>query len=126
MRLPKLALKNYQFVLIIIAMATYIGISAIQDMPRNEDPNPKFPIYTVIAVYPGTSPEDVEELVVNPLEEALDQLDDIEHITTVIEEGLAVIQVEAEFGIDVDDKFDEVLREVNNVEPDLPDPYGTW
>ncbi len=121
MQLPKLALKNYQFVLVLIAMATYIGISAIQNMPRNEDPNPKFPIYNIVAVYPGASPEDVEELVVNPLEEAVDQLDDILHITTIIEEGLAVIQVEAEFGIDIDDKYDEILREVKNEEPDLPD-----
>ena len=121
MKLPKIALKNYQFVLILIAMATFLGVTAIRTMPRNEDPNPAFPIYNVVVIYPGASPEDMEELVVDPLEEELDQLDDVDHITTVIEEGLAVITVEAEFGIDVDEKFDEVLRGVKNVEPDLPD-----
>ncbi len=121
MKLPSLALKNYQFVLIFIAMATFIGISAIRNMPRNEDPNPKFPFYNVVVIYPGASPEDVEELVVNPLEEELDQLDDIVHIQTIIEEGLAILSIESEFDIDIDEKFDEVLREVKNIEPDLPD-----
>ncbi|MEM9326156.1 MAG: efflux RND transporter permease subunit [Bacteroidota bacterium] len=121
MKLPRLALKNYQFVLILIGMATYLGVSSIRTMPRNEDPNPAFPIYNVVVIYPGASPEDVEELVVDPLEEELDQLDDVDHITTIIEEGLAIITVEAFFGVDVDEKFDEVLREVKNVEPDLPD-----
>ena len=124
MKLPKLALENYQFVLIVIALGTLLGLSSLFNMPRNEDPNPSFPYYNVVAIYPGTSPEDMEELVVDPLEDALDQLDDINQINTSIEEGLAVIQVEAEFGIDVDEKYDEVLREVKNVEPELPDLYA--
>ncbi len=121
MRLPAIALKNYQFVLILIGMAAFIGITAIGSMPRNEDPNPKFPFYTIVAIYPGASPEDVEELVVDPLEEELDQLDDIDHLVTIIEEGLAVIRVEGQFGVDIDDKYDEIIREVKSVEPDLPD-----
>ncbi len=121
MKLPELSIKNYQFVLILIVMATFIGISSIMQMPRSEDPNPKFPFYTIVAVYPGTSPEDMEELIVNPLEDELDKLDDIDHIITVIEEGLTIIQVEATFGIDVDDKYDEIIREVKAIEPTLPD-----
>lgn len=121
MRLPAFALKNYQFILILIFMLSYVGYYSLKTMPRSEDPNPNFPNYTVVVVYPGAGPEDVEELVVDPIEEKIDQLDDILKINTVIEEGIAVIQIEAEFGIDIDDKYDEIIREVKAVEPDLPD-----
>ena len=120
MNLPSLSIRNYQFVLILIAAATFLGLSSLFNMPRNEDPNPQFPFFSIVAVYPGTGPEDIEELVVNPIEEVIDELDDIESITTSIEEGLAIIGVESNFGIDIDDKYDEILREVKALEPELP------
>ena len=124
MQIPKIALKNYQFVLILVVLVSFVGLSSLLNMPRNEDPNPNFPIYTIVAIYPGTSPEDMEELVVEPLEEAIDLIDEVERIETKIEEGLAILQVEAGFGVDVDDTYDEVLREVKNVEPELPQLYS--
>lgn len=120
MRLPELSIKNYQFVLILIAAGTFLGLSSLLNMPRNEDPNPEFPFFNIVAVFPGASPQDVEELVVDPLEDVIDELDDITNINTHIEEGLAIIGVEAKFGIDIDGKYDEVLREVKAVEPALP------
>lgn len=123
MQLPKLAIKNYQFVLIIIALGFFIGLSSLFNMPRNEDPNPEFPFYTVVAIYPGTSPEDMEELIVDPLEDAIDLVDDVDEIETKIEEGVAVITVRAEFGIDTDDKYDEVLRAVRDTETSLPELF---
>ncbi|MEL7147866.1 MAG: efflux RND transporter permease subunit, partial [Bacteroidota bacterium] len=120
MKLPAIALKNYQFVLILVFLGTLIGMNSLINMPRNEDPNPAFPFFTIVAVFPGTGPEDIEELVVDPIEEAVDQLDDITEIKTKIEEGVAVISVEAEFGIDTDDKYDELVLAVRNLEAELP------
>lgn len=121
MRLPKIAIDNYQFVLILVALALFIGISSYTSMPRGEDPNPEFPNYTVVAIYPGVGPEDMEELVVDPLEEALEEINDIKKVNTKIEEGVVVIAVEGEFGVDTDELYDEVLREVNNARGELPD-----
>ena len=120
MKLPALALKNYQFVLILVFLGTLIGLSSLWNMPRNEDPNPAFPFYTVVAVFPGTSPEDMEELVVDPIEDAIDQLDEIKEIKSKIEEGVVVVSVEAEFGIDTDEKYDDIVLAVKNLEPELP------
>ena len=77
MKLPKIAINNYQFVAILVLLAAFVGVNAFLTMPRSEDPSPDFPNYTVIAVYPGTGPEDMEELVVDPLEEAIEEVDDL-------------------------------------------------
>lgn len=121
MKLPQFAIRNYQFVLILVFMAVMIGLQSFLNMPRSEDPDLKLPIYSIVAVYPGTSPEDMEELVVDPIEEAIDELDDIDKITTKIDEGLAIFRVEAAFSVDIEDKFDEISTEVNNLKASLPD-----
>jgi len=120
MRLPKLALANYQFVLVVVIMTAALGVLSFKNMPRSEDPALDFPIFNIIAVYPGTSPEDIEELVVDPIEDALNELEDVDQVLTKIEDGLAVIRVEGEFGLDTDEQFDEVVAKVNSVRQDLP------
>jgi multidrug efflux pump subunit AcrB len=121
MKLPKLAIANYQFVLVLIFLVISTGLISFFTMPRSEDPMLKFPFYTVLAVYPGTSPQDMEELVVDPLEEALKEVEDIADVIATIEDGVAVLQVEAEFGVDIEDKFDEVQAQVTATEPELPE-----
>ncbi|MEM9831284.1 MAG: efflux RND transporter permease subunit [Bacteroidota bacterium] len=120
MKLPELAIKNQQFVYVLIVLALFIGIRSFVSMPKSEDPFLSLPNYTIIAVYPGTSPEDMEELVADPIEEVIDELNEITEIRTEISNGLVVMQVEAEFGIDYDDKYDEILAEVNTVRNELP------
>ncbi len=121
MKLPKIALQNYQFVLILVFVLVLIGVNSLLTMPRSEDPDLNVPTFSVVVIYPGTSPEDMEELVVNPLEEAIDELDDIDKILTKIEEGLGIIRIEAEFGVDIDEKYDEIQSAVETERADLPD-----
>ncbi|OEK01659.1 hypothetical protein BFP97_09090 [Roseivirga sp. 4D4] len=121
MRLPKLAIENYQFVIILIALAIFMGVSSYTSMPRSEDPNPDFPNYSIVAIHPGVGPTDLEELVVKPLEDALEEVTDIKKVETRIEEGLVILRVEGEFGLDTEALYDEILREINNIRDDLPD-----
>lgn len=120
MQLPRLALQNYQFVLVLIFIALSTGLLSFFSMPRSEDPALQFPVYVVTAVYPGTSPQDMEDLVVEPLEDALNELEDLTEIQTEIREGLAIIRVEGEFGQDTEAQFDDVRRQVAEVRGELP------
>ena len=54
------------------------------------------------------------------LEEVIDELDEITKIKTEISNGLAVLQVEADFGIDYDEKYDEILAAVTSIRASLP------
>ena len=121
MRLPKLAIANYQFVLIVVFLAVVMGVFSVLTMPRSEDPNLELPFFRIVIVYPGTSPEDMEELVANPVEDALKDLDDIDDLKTSIKEGVVIARVEAEFGIDVEDKYDEVVAAISGVSDELPE-----
>lgn len=120
MRLPQLALKNYLFVLTAIGLAIFLGVRSFNTMPRAEDPFLSLPNYTIIVVYPGANPEDMEELIVDPIEEVVDEIDNITEIRTEMANSLAVIKVEAEFGIDYDEVYDDIVSEINKIRSELP------
>ncbi|WP_257656899.1 efflux RND transporter permease subunit [Parapedobacter lycopersici] len=121
MDLIKYPIRNYQFTLIVVLMIIAVGVSSILTMPRAEDPEMQPPNFPVVVVYPGTNPKDMEQLVVKPMESRLYDLDNIKRIRTTIVNGLAVLFVEYEHGVDYDNKYQELVREVSALRPQLPE-----
>ncbi|WP_410222420.1 efflux RND transporter permease subunit [Pedobacter sp.] len=120
MKISEYAVKNYQFTLIIMLMLLVLGITTVLNMPRAEDPDMNAPNFPVVAVYPGASPKDMEELVVKPLEKRIYGLDNIKSIKTTIRDGLAVIFVEYKYNVNVENKYQELIREINIERANLP------
>lgn len=120
MKISNYAVKNYQFTLIIFLMVIVVGITTILSMPREEDPNMNTPQFPIIVVFPGTSPEDMEDLIVDPIEKKINSLEDIKKINTRISDGLAVFEVQYKFGVNVEDKYSELVREINSLRAQLP------
>lgn len=120
MSITNFAVKNYQFTIVTFIMAAVVGIITLLTMPRAEDPQINPPSFPIVVVYPGTSPKDMEELVVKPIENKLYELDNVDKIVTSIQDGLAIIQIDFKYGEEVDKKYQEVIREVNNLKSDLP------
>jgi len=112
--------RHWQFTVVLFAMLAALGVSSWLAIPRGEDPPLHIPTFTVIAVYPGASPADIERLVVRDVEERLDALENVEKIESRIQDGVATVQVEFDFDEDPDDRYDEVLREMNSLRPELP------
>ncbi|HZN97415.1 MAG TPA: efflux RND transporter permease subunit [Gemmatimonadales bacterium] len=120
MKLLEFPVRNFQFTIVLFVMLAALGISSWLAIPRSEDPPLHIPTFTVIAVYPGASPADLERLVVRDVEERLDALDNVREIESRISDGVATVQVEFEFNENPDDRYDEVLREMNSLRPELP------
>lgn len=120
MKLPEFAVKNYQFTLVIFLGVLALGLYSLFTMPRSEDPDIHPPQFTVVVVYPGANPKDMEQLVVDPMEKKINELDDMKHVITDIRDGLAVMQVIYKYSSDPDDKYQEVVREINALRSQLP------
>jgi multidrug efflux pump subunit AcrB len=120
MRIAEFSVKNYQFTLIIFALVLAMGLNSLINMPRGEDPETDQPSFSVVVVYPGTSPEDMEKLVVDPMEKRINELDDIKRLTTSINDGLAVFRVDYKHESDKDEKYQEIIRETDALRKELP------
>lgn len=120
MKISRYAVKNSQFTLVIFLMIIVLGYTTMRSMPRSEDPEMHPPSFLVIVTYPGTSPRDIEDRVVTPLEKIISGLDDIKRLRTSIINGVAVLNVEYKYSSNIDSKYQEIVREVNNKRSELP------
>jgi multidrug efflux pump subunit AcrB len=112
--------KNHQFTLVVFLMVVVVSVTTLFTMPRAEDPEINPPQFPIIIVYPGTSAKDMEEMIVKPVEKKISELENLKKITTRIDDGLAVINVEFNFSSDVELKYQELVREVTSLRADLP------
>ena len=120
MNITNFSVKNYQFTLIMFLMIAVVGAVTLLTMPRAEDPQINPPAFPIVVVYPGTSPKDMEELVVKPVENKMHELPNAEKMHTTIEDGLAIIRVQFKYGENIDNKYQEVIREMNALRSELP------
>ena len=90
-----------------------LSIDLLPDMGENS--------IMVMASYPGASAADVEMNVTKPLENALNSVSDLKHITSQSRENIAVITLEFEYDIDIDVATNDVRDKIDLVQSSLPD-----
>jgi multidrug efflux pump subunit AcrB len=119
-RITEFFVDRWQLTIVLFAMLAAMGASAWSAIPRGEDPAIPLAAYRVVAIYPGASPADVEQLVVDPIEERVGELDELDEVSASVTDGLAVVFVRFETDADPERKYDEVVREINALRPELP------
>ncbi|MEM1157410.1 MAG: efflux RND transporter permease subunit [Verrucomicrobiota bacterium] len=97
MNLAEFTIKNRVLSVIVIALTMGAGWSAYQNMPRFEDPEFTIRTAKVVTQYPGGSPHEVAEEVTDPLEKAIQQLQEVEMVSSVSSDGLSEISVDIEY-----------------------------
>jgi multidrug efflux pump subunit AcrB len=120
MSLWAFAVRRWQFTLVVFALLIALGIASFMSIARSEDPSFPFPAATITLVWPGANPADMERLIVKPLEDAVNTLDNVKKIQSSAFDGLAVVHVEFYYGSDPEKKQDEVIREFNRIRSTLP------
>ena len=119
--LTRFFVDRWQFTGVLFLLLIALGIGAILAIPKSEDPITEFPGVSTAVVLPGADAEQMERLVAIPLEDAINSIEDIRDIRSESRAGLAVVVVEFEWGVDPQEKFGEVIREINLVRPTLPE-----
>lgn len=112
---------RWQFTLVVFALLAALGMSAVQSIPKSEDPTARFPIAGVTIILPGADAEEIEKLILIPLEQAFNRIEDVKEVRSFATPGVGSITLEFVWGVDPERKFDEFVRELNVVRPDLPE-----
>ena len=101
--------------------AIAVGIYSALSLRREFFPEVEPDTARVAIVYPGASPEEIEESMIYKAEDAIVDVDRVKRIRTSISEGYAGIMVEFEDGADIDKSVDEIERAIDRLQ-DMPDP----
>ena len=75
----------------------------------------------VITMYPGASAKDIEQNVTKPLENTLNSVEHLKHISSTSRENTSVITLEFEYGYDIDVLTNDVRDKLDMVKSQLPD-----
>lgn len=116
-------IKNKTSSWLVALILLFGGISAYTGLGQLEDPQFTLKQAMVVTQYPGASPQQVEEEVSYPLENAIQQLPYVDHVTSISTAGTSQIMVEMK-GIyrskELKQIWDELRRKVNDLTPQLP------
>ncbi len=106
--------------MLLIAALVLVGGISMLSMTRESTPEIQIPVGGVTVVLPGASPEDVERLVTNKMEERLANLADLSKITSTSRESISTVIVEFSATADVQKSIQKLKDEVDKVVPELP------
>lgn len=100
---------------------TIMGLFSLSTLPIDLFPDIETNTIMVMTSYPGASAQDIEQNVTRPLENTLNSVEHLKHITSKSRENISVITLEFEFGYDIDALTNDVRDKLDMVESALPD-----
>ncbi|PNE25077.1 multidrug transporter AcrB [Tannerella sp. oral taxon 808] len=101
------------------------GLFSLSRLPVDLYPDIETNTIMVLTYYPGASASDIETNVTRPLENTLNTVSNLKHITSRSSENLSLIQLEFEYGNDIDVITNDVRDKLDMIKSQLPDNAET-
>ncbi len=98
-----------------------LGLYSLTKLPIDLYPDVETNTIMVMTTYQGASAQDIEQNVTRPLENVLNSVNDLKHITSKSRENISVITLEFEYGKDIDVLTNDVRDKLDMVKSQLPD-----
>ncbi len=114
------AINNRTAVYILTVIITLAGLMTYMNLPKESFPEIQIPQIIVQTFYPGTSPENMENLVTKPIEKEVKNLTGVKKVTSNSFQDFSVVIVEFNTDVEVDDAKQEVKDAVDKARTDLP------
>ncbi|MED4751517.1 efflux RND transporter permease subunit [Brevibacillus choshinensis] len=112
--------RKRKITLLFFVMIVLVGFLSFFQLPKQESPDIIINMATVTTIYPGASPEKVEQTVTKKLEEKINELQGLNYISSTSTLGVSSIILETKSGVDPKQKWDELRKKVKDAEADLP------
>src|SRR6185369_9551964 len=101
MGLTRLSIQRPIVLLMAIAAIMLLGWRARMEIPAELDPRVEIPIVNVMAVYPGAGPEEVEQRLTRPLEDAVSSVSNVTGVNSRSLENISFVTVKLKLGTDI-------------------------
>lgn len=114
------AIDNRTAIYVITVIITLAGLMTYLSLPKEQFPEIKLPQIIVQTVYPGTSPENMENLVTKPIEKEIKNLTGLKRVTSNSFQDYSVVIAEFNTDVEVDKAKRDVKDAVDKARTDLP------
>ncbi len=120
MNLPQISVKNPIGISMVFIAVLVLGIIAFRSLPRDVMPEIDFPTLTVITIYPGASPEEVERDVTAKLELVLATTPDLREITSKSRDNVSIITLMFDWKSNINEAANNTRDMIEVIKNDLP------
>ena len=120
MFLSDLSIKQPVLATMLAASLVTLGIYSYRELSVDLFPDVEIPVLTVQTVYRGAAPETVEREVTKRIEEALNTIPGVRHISSTTTEGLSAIVVEFRLGTNIHTAQQDAQAKINAIRADFP------
>lgn len=121
MKLSELSVKRPVGVIMAVLIFVVIGLYSATMLPMDMMPEMDIPIGAVITQYPNVGAEEVENLVTKTVESALGSVSGVSGMVSQSSEGLSLVMLEFDAGVDLDDAITSVKDQISLIEDYLPE-----
>ncbi|MED4754422.1 efflux RND transporter permease subunit [Brevibacillus choshinensis] len=121
MHISERAIRRPVTVMMGVLIVIILGIMSLSRIPIDLYPKIEIPTIAVITSYSGVGPEEMENLVTKPVEQAVASVAGIKSVTSTSREGSSMVIVEFSYGTDLDKAVTEVTQKVERAKRSLPD-----
>lgn len=112
--------------LLIVMLAFIAGVYAFLVTPREENPKIVVPAANVIVQKPGASPQEVQQLIIKPLEAILQGLPGMDHTYGTAMDSMGVVSVQFDVGENMEDAlvrlYDRIMSNIDRMPPGTQQP----
>jgi len=120
MFLSDLSIKQPVLATMLAVSLMTLGLYSYRQLSIDQFPDVEIPVLTVQTLYPGASPETVEREVTKRIEEALNTISGVRHISSTTTEGLSAVAVEFRLGTRIANAQQDAQAKINAIRADFP------
>lgn len=110
MGFTRLVLKRPVTVIMALLCLIVFGISSVFNATLEQMPDTDQPMMMIMARYSGAGPEDMDELVTQPLEDAVSTLEGVKSMSSTTSDGSTRIMLEYDYEQDMDDAYNDLTK----------------
>ena len=118
--LTNFAVNNRTTIYFFTVVLIIFGVISYNNTPKESFPEVVFPYYSIVSIYPGTSPSDIENLVTRPIEKQVKSVDGVKSIESKSLQDFSLVFVEFETNVNPDDAYRDINEAVDKSKSDLP------
>jgi HAE1 family hydrophobic/amphiphilic exporter-1 len=121
MKLSQFSVHRPIFTIMVTLIVLILGGVSLNRLPIDLMPDITYPTLSISTTYENASPEEIEELVTRPIEEAMSAVPGAEEVSSVSTEGTSRVRVAFTWGTDLDAAANDIRDRLDRVIPRLPD-----
>ena len=121
MKISSFAVHRPIFTIMVVLIVILLGVISLLRLPIDLMPDISYPTLSISCTYENAGPEEIEELITRPIEQAMSAVPGVEEVSSVSVEGQSSVRVTFSWGTDLDAAANDIRDRLDRVVQRLPE-----